>query len=343
MVAQTNLTLVQMSAGDIAFGTLNADNGVVAEVQLPSTYFGSVFSPKTVRLRPFHRDGFAIVPAQTRIYAMVSGPIDANGNLPLGRTSVPLNEHSVNGMSNLLHRSDDWLMVPLGVSLQQITLQLEQLIDRSVKMTTHEFLPNMTVNAAPHSRVIYITNGSLAGTFWGLKFGGWTNGQQFRYHPFEVRDYPFNSARISNFDNNGNINQNELYNEFMQGRATVQNAQYHSGHALITKSGLKQYYDSHVVDVQSIYGFNPPVLPIATRRLLPHLLGLGEIQQHVNFPALNYNNRLILPGESLFPINDVQNQPVAFGLPPGPIQPTVAELQAAQFRAVVDMIANFEI
>ena len=339
MTAQTNPTLSIIEEGNIGFGTIRLNdvnipqNGFKA-MQLPSMYYGQRSSSLTTRYRPFHRDGFTITDADTCIYAAVAGP----GN-PLGQFAVPANDHNVIGWNGYLHRTDDWLMFVLGVSLEDFRAQLAGIINKATKWTTETFLASNPAENASNSSVIYITSGALMGTFWGLKFGGWTAGAQYRYYPFVVRDYSIPANNIANIYNGmGQLNQAALYNAFMNGRAAA--GHYHHGHVLCTLEGLKRFYSVNIVDVQTRLQAVPPAPNIATKNLFTRLQAIGPRVQTVNYPALNYFNQTVHPIVQLFSQNDVETNPAGFNLV-APLAPGQAE--AAQFKAIAQMIAEFQI
>lgn len=340
MTAQTNPKLSIIEEDNIGFGTirLNVNNPQIAfaAMQLPSMYYGQRSSYLTTRYRPFHEHGFTITNAGTRIYAAAAGP-----RIPLGRNDVPINDHNVNGWNGYLHRTDDWLMFVLGVSLEDFRAQLTGIINKATKWTTETFLASNPAANAPSSSVIYITSGALMGTFWGVKYGGWTDGAPYRYYPFFVRDYRIDAARIPYIYNAmGQLNQAALYNEFMNGRANVAPRGYHRGHVLCTLDGLKKFYSENTVDVQTKLQRNPAVPDIATKNLFTRLQAIGLRVQTVNYPAMAYNNQIVEPARALFSSNDVQHNPAAFNLM-APLAPGQAE--AAQFQAIAQMIAEFQI
>ncbi|MFN4168977.1 MAG: hypothetical protein ACK4HD_11760 [Pannonibacter phragmitetus] len=336
MTAQTNPTLSIIEEDNIGFGTVRLNNAQDAfkAMQLPSMYYGQRSSYLTTRYRPFHRHGFTITNAGTRIYAAAAGP-----GVPLGQNDVPANDHNVNGWNGYLHRTDDWLMFVLGVSLEDFRAQLAGIINKATKWTTETFLASNPAANAPNSSVIYITSGALMGTFWGLKYGGWNAGVQYQYYPFVVRDYRFPANNIANIYNGmGQLNQAALYNAFMNGRGAA--AHYHSGHSLCTLDGLKRFYSVNTVDVQTPLQANPAVPDIATKNLFTRLQAIGPRVQTVNYPALNYNNQTVHPATPLFSLNDVQNNPAAFNLA---ALPAPGQAEAAQFKAIAQMIAEFQI
>ncbi|WP_422019346.1 hypothetical protein [Roseibium sp.] len=334
MTAQTNRTLSMIEDANIGFGTVRLNNPATSfqAMQLPSMYYGLRSSYLTTRYRPYHDHGFTVTNANTRIYAAAAGP-----GHPLAQNAVPVNDHNVNGWNNYLHRTDDWLMFVLGVSLEDFQAQIAAIIDRATKQSTEVFLQNNPANNAPHSSVVYIESGELQGTFWGLRYGGWGAGVQFQYYPFVVRDYAIPAANIPNIYNNGRLDQGALYNEFMNGRAAA--AHYHRGHALCSKEGLKRFYSVNVVNVQNALQAVLPIPDIATKNLLSRLQTLGNSVQRVNFPALGYNHQVITPANALFSLADVQNNPGGFNLV-APVNGVQAA--AAQFNAIANMIANFE-
>lgn len=177
------------------------------------------------------------------------------------------------------------------------------------------------------------------GTFWGLKYGGWNAGVQYQYYPFVVRDYRFPANNIANIYNGmGQLNQAALYNAFMNGRGAA--AHYHSGHSLCTLDGLKRFYSVNTVDVQTRLQAVPPAPNIATKNLFTRLQAIGPRVQRVNYPPMGYGNQIVEPARALFPLNGVQNNPAAFNLA---ALPAPAQAEAAQFKAIAQMIAEFQI
>lgn len=336
MTAQTNPTLSIIEEDNIGFGTVRLNNAQDAfkAMQLPSMYYGQRSSYLTTRYRPFHRDGFTITNAGTRIYAAAAGPGD-----PLRQNDVPANDHNVNGWNGYLHRTDDWLMFVLGVSLEDFRAQLAGIINKATKWTTETFLASNPAANAPSSSVIYITSGALMGTFWGLKYSGWTAGVQYQYYPFLVRDYRIPANNIANIYNGmGQLNQAALYNAFMNGRAAA--GHYHRGHVLCTVEGLKRFYSVNSVDVQTPLQAIPAAPDIATKNLFTRLQAIGPRVQTVNYPPMAYNNQTVHPATPLFSLNDVQNNPAAFNLA---ALPAPGQAEAAQFKAIAQMIAEFQI
>ena len=244
MPVQNNAGMQIIRETNACFGTMRFVNGASASNyrynlslqpgQLPSVYYANDpnVSNDTLRLRPLHQNGFAVGAAGTRLYFAIAGLPMVN---PRNALSTNLNQ-----VTGEIYESQYYVFVKLGVDKTHIRNALTDLITNAEQITTQQLrTANGNQNVNGNTRVARITDGELAGTFWGYRSGGWGAGPSAydgKYLPMNLLDFAVGGGQINQAQGTGGNYANSL-------NVVPQNVnQVHTGHSMIYVNQLRDYY-----------------------------------------------------------------------------------------------------
>ncbi len=254
----TDPTLNLITANNRCFGTIRYDAEAAqsdynqelnfSAGQLPSTYFAddTADSYWSCRLRPLHEAGFAVTERSCRLYFAVAGlPSTAL------RSDLKYNTEQVEGV---IYKSKYYVFVRLGVTHGTINNTLTDLTAEAQTLSTDQLRnANLNKNVSGPTRVVYVNEGELTGTFWAHKHSGWGSGFGRRayegmYRPLELRDFRIDANQVAQAQATGNGYRNSL-NLIPDDYHRI-----HPGHALILTTALADYYEHNVPTVNGVTG-----------------------------------------------------------------------------------------
>jgi hypothetical protein len=284
MPAQNDPSLIMINEGNVGFGTVRLDPAadarnylnelVLLPKQMPSVYYGSPLNNKTLRLRPLHEEGFVGTAAETRLYFAVAGLLDEMHN---PRNALSKNWEMV---TDPVYKSKYYVYVRLGVSGADFAQTLLKLQSAAVPMTTGQLVDaNRASNVTGLTRVVYITDGDLAGTFWAFKRSGWKSDffgrsdLNKRYRPLCLMDFPIRGGQV--------VAAQAAGPDFGNALALIPDDRaVHMGHSLIDAGNLKAYYQAQTY-------LNLADGDVAGRTVWTNLNLLGSFIQRASYPGVD--------------------------------------------------------
>ncbi len=310
MPAQDDPSLMMINEGNVGFGTVRlnpaADAGnyldqlALAPQQMPSIYYGSPLNNNTLRLRPLHEHGFVGTTAATRLYFAVAGLLEEMHD--------PRNALSTNWemVTDPVYKSKYYVYVRLGVSGANFAQTLAKLQNAAVLMTTEELVnANAASNVTGLTRVVYITDGALAGTFWAFKRSGWKSDflgrsdLNKRYRPLCLMDFPIGAGQVVAAQDEGPNFGNAL------ALIPDDQASVHVGHSLIDGNNLRAYYRANV--------YPSPAGNVDGGTIWTNFDRLGSFIQRASYPGLHgvaVTGPVIRAGNQYYPRDYFRSFPV---------------------------------
>ncbi|WP_430513248.1 hypothetical protein [Pannonibacter phragmitetus] len=284
MPPQDDASLMMINANNTGFGTVRldpqADEGnylnhlALTPQQMPSVYYGSPINNNTLRLRPLHEHGFVGTTAGTRLYFAVAGLLDEMHD-PRNALST-----SWEAVTDPIYKSKYYVYVRLGVSGANFAQTLAALQNTADLMSTDELVnANAASNVTGPTRVVYVTGGDLAGTFWAFKRSGWKSDifgrsdLNKRYRPLCLMDFPIGGAQVGAAQATGPNFGNALA-LIPDDRANV-----HVGHSLIDANNLRAYYQAQV--------YPSPAGNVDGDTIWTNFNRLGSFIQRASYPGLH--------------------------------------------------------
>lgn len=254
----TDPTLNMITANNRSFGTIRFDEQAAqtdynqglnfAAGQLPSSYFAdsAVGSSYSCRLRPLHEAGFVVTQRSTRLYLAVAG-------LPSTTLKSDL-RNNTEQVSGVVYKSKYYVFVKLGVMHGTINNTLTALVNGAQTISTAQLQnANLNKNVRGPTRVVYINQGALQGTFWAHKHAGWGTGfgrgsYDGMYRPLQLKDFRIAANHVAQAEAVGNgyrASLNLIPDDYRR---------IHSGHALMDVAALGNFYTNAVPTVNGITG-----------------------------------------------------------------------------------------
>lgn len=300
MPPQDDVSLMLINRHNVGFGTVRldpqADGGNYADhlelmpQQMPSIYYGSPINNDTLRLRPLHEHGFAVTTASTRLYFAVAGLLEEMQN-PRNALST-----SWEAVADPIYKSKYYVYVRLGVSGADFAQTLAALKNAAQLITTDELVnANAASNVTGLTRVVYVTAGELAGTFWAFKRSGWKSAifgsdVNKRYRPLCLMDFPIGAMQVAAAQATGANFGNAL--------ALIPNdrANVHVGHSLIDSNNLRAYYQ--------VQDYPSPAGNVAGNTIWTNFDRLGSFIQRASYPGLHgvaVTGPVIRSGDQYYP------------------------------------------
>ncbi|NBN64485.1 hypothetical protein GWI72_12130 [Microvirga tunisiensis] len=336
MPAQDDPSLSMINVNNAGFGTLRLDPAAEAGnyrdhllpalSQMPSVYYGTALATLSVRLRPLHEHGFVATGASTRLYFAVAGMLDDMQN---PRTALSTSWENVGGP---VMKSRYYVYARLGVSGGDVLTSVAALQAGAEQVSTAELVAaNGASNVSGPTRVAYVTDGALAGTFWAFKHAGWRSSilpdaVNRRYRPLCLMDFRIDPAQVGAARADGA--------DFGATLALVPAArnQVHLGHGLIDVQNLRAFYQGQT--------YASPVGNVAGNTIWTNFNRLGTYQQRASyqgFDGVAVTGPLMRGGEQYFPLGYFRTFPVlAAGLPANEI----AQRQCGVVAAMINGFVN---
>lgn len=310
MPAQDDPSLMMINANNVGFGTVRLDPAADAgdylnhlaltPAQMPSVYYGSPLNNNSVRLRPLHEHGFVATTAGTRLYFAVAGLL---GDMQNPRNALSTSWEAV---TDPVYKSKYYVYVRLGVSGNDFAQTLAALQNAAQLITTDELVnANAANNVTGLTRVVYVTAGDLAGTFWAFKRSGWKSDfigrsdVNKRYRPLCLMDFPIGAMQVAAAQATG-ANFGNALALIPDDRANV-----HVGHSLIDANNLRAYYQAQV--------YPSPAGNVAGNTIWTNFSRLGTFLQRASNPGLHgvaVTGPIIRAGQQYYPRDYFRSFPV---------------------------------
>lgn len=309
MPAQDDPSLMMINANNAGFGTVRLDPAADAgdylnhlaltPAQMPSVYYGGLLNNTSLRLRPLHEHGFVATTAGTRLYFAVAGLL---GDMQNPRNALSTSWEAV---ADPVYKSKYYVYVRLGVSGTDFAQTLAALQNAAQLITTDELVnANAASNVTGLTRVVYVTAGALAGTFWAFKRSGWKSAffgsdVNKRYRPLCLMDFPIAANQVATAQETGA--------DYGHALALIPNdrANVHVGHSLIDVNNLRAYYQAQV--------YPSPAGNVGGDTIWTNFTRLGTYQQRASYPGLHgvaVTGPMIQAGDQYYPRDYFRSFPV---------------------------------